>query len=1615
MAVPQKNNLLEGINLDLDELRIPPNFAIFIKNLTDNVNINANAATQAGQDKIKTPIEGNTAITLAQTIPSGINYCIGAYSSEQTNECYFFLYNSNGQHSAWVISGDLGVARMFHMSSLLNFQLKPQYFISEGRCTLELVSFYDKTNNSQSYRKLLCFTDNFNEPRCIDVESSYQTNSFTTPYFTASLPNYYPETLITLGVPLPIKCMGLNTPVAYNPVPADTLIQNLEIRRAWQFRVKFIDVFGRESEHGIISNQYITVIGGGCITASNGQPRCVVLNFDAGNPFVDFIQIEFRLWVDGLTPMEGQWQISDTIAKWDNSANVQYYNRNINPALVYNASTNTIAYTFCADKESLPIDPAETSRTEPLVPRLSSSCFSMAKRLGLANNLRNFEPISPSVLSGINVTAKDPNASDVPCPSNSMVNITFYLVCFRPYYNTLTWCLRQTFGQWGFGEADGGDCATGRTLGSTSYTSTLKLDETFGDQTNPGFIAYAAGTNYKCIMKPGHLDPVTGAFTPTPMPAYSKCMQGTLRVPAGKYVIRIASHKATINDSDLQSTSTYVCGQTFVQYLANPIYIRNDFPGYVAKEIVIDCTGGVDVNLNSPTSPVFVVMALDDGVHSGAQDGYLYEYPGGKPIEMAPCFPAGLSEGGAPMDGYGSFWTDHNGFYFCTSPRHAAIKIKLDMCDGAGPQIIRPDILTPLTMTNTAAITHGDGSGTPPGACWGVGGNWKNKVYVFPGATSFPAGAQRKITLHAGTCNDINVGVPGVLGVPRLAQPAITDVSGNAVYTLHNVYEYSAVWSPLPVLGSLVPTKTNIINTQQYLILSQTGACQWNTCTQCGVGMGDPGYGYDECGTTRTRLLQIQAKSAGTNLYGIQSGGRYSVSIIAHDILGRHTFAQKVGYVSSANLNDTTYQKFALQKIGYSIAPGTTFPTIFKYITFAVGVNTIFSDFFSWAVDWVQPVDNGGNTSGTPTSIRIYYTSLNEYNKQFNFNTTTNWEFIGTNDQGGTTGVPVEGDIIQFIMNGNGSWFNSVKQGIVRYSQQGTFVLIDYDSGLIDNLGQFLMNGALFRVIRPVQFQENDVNYYEQCFTIQLNPDGTVPSSLLNGVLPYFDSYLVQRQIPVPQLANQPAAIPPGGAPPNAVVYTSTGNPTSPVGNYIINNPNFNNLLALSTTDNQTTFPFYFETPSASDWWGNHVSNRGRIFVVNPYEEERRIGTEIALSDTLSDRGTLNGLSYFESQNAQVFDRNTFGDITLVFVEMGELLVICTSDYFVTRYNQTQIQITETGQLVGQNSQGEIFTSPQVKVGSNFGLIPTFINTATKFNGQVAWLDAKGHLIFSDFNQSKMMEKDNYQGYILNKIAAVNIDNQNPNNGLNFFVGGIDPKSMEYYLTRFNISIFGTAFYFNLEAQPKPDANETMVFDMATGRLKLFVSPTPEMWARLPGYYSQRQFISFKGGAPYAHHGNPAAGALPPFANFYGRQCECRVTVVANEQPEKPKRFLYCEVFLRQTSPAVTGVMPQVLFFSDLIYSEKGQFSRLFPLRWSIRDGFNCAEFLCDMTTPADPNLPSQTGPNSLLDGNPMQGRWLKQSLVTQQSYDGRYFELSAVNIYMNGIYKADSGGQSQQ
>ena len=99
--MPNINRIFNGfMNLDDDNFRLPPNDYIDALNVTRD-------AKGEGQDVVLTNINGNQQVSYS--LPSGNNKCIGKFGDSVRNRLYYFVYNSNGNHSVlfWDATNDL--------------------------------------------------------------------------------------------------------------------------------------------------------------------------------------------------------------------------------------------------------------------------------------------------------------------------------------------------------------------------------------------------------------------------------------------------------------------------------------------------------------------------------------------------------------------------------------------------------------------------------------------------------------------------------------------------------------------------------------------------------------------------------------------------------------------------------------------------------------------------------------------------------------------------------------------------------------------------------------------------------------------------------------------------------------------------------------------------------------------------------------------------------------------------------------------------------------------------------------------------------------------------------------------------------------------------------------------------------------------------------------------------------------------------------------------------------------------------------------------------------------------------------------------------------------------
>lgn len=1594
--VPIKVIPVDGIDLDTSPQRMLETKAVFVKGLTltshKNENLN-NGTGEGGNYTAETPLEGNVLLDSMPILPAGKNICIGSFYSRETYETYIFVHNENEDHCIYGY-GQYTLPHIVYKGADLNFSLNPELYISKGRCVLETRYFTDISDfASPKMYKFLIFTDGFNPQRFIEVESSSATNYYdiTLPYFD-NVANYDRSKLINLGVPTPSRCISVE-PIARTE--ADLFKQNQLVDRMWQWRIRFITRYGQVSEYGIISNQWTSVTGGGCIASSDGLPRCVKLFIEAGGPLVEKIEIYFRINL-------GDWKKYDTIEKYDNSVTGPWYERALNPDLLnYNAGSNTFEYIFCADKQWDLVDQEEANRIENYLPIRSNALFSLDLSLVLVNNDRGFDPIPKTELEKVDIIVDDPSGG---CSTNRKVVVYAFILHHAGWtvgdnlgdcmglvsqaYQPTTAPMTPSFGGpgiwWGKNiySGPGGGIAVDS---STYFGQFFRFENTLFPNAPKNFTGFMAGTPYhteavqyirdgnnECMVGPwNYAVPPTSCNAQVPSGVYLQRFEFDLA--PGVYAFRLGSHLC-IPESDMkyQETSTYVWGTALMGNL-NAANLGAPFAGFASteKEIIIDCTAG-DVILNQANDKCLVVLDLGNVEVPGTTgpgtsmvyDGYLREDVIGKlPLERM------LISGTNPSVTRIVKHTDHNGYWFGAWTASPAGDPTLTTL---GPTTNKPTALVDdCTTTHNKDLT-GFAALDSNGDQYSAGGFWFQLASsIFSGDDEFPDTGRTHVRGGIYLCGGETV---GVVNQPVFVEGATYDISNTmGIYDII-IHKWSGDYAASPVL----------------IHISHNGVCLLTSCADpCDYSI--PSYSYPQlaCGAgtnapcnpiTTQRTICVDATSVGmvgVNNAGPQNGGIYQVCINTYDWVGRRRFAQTLDKFRFSIKSISETQVYGFSTIRFVMDPSILFPSDVEYITFGITPNLNFSDFLQWPADQFQFIDETGETNNAnPTHIRIYIGSLNEYNKNFYFGTNTNWQFI---PKEGVVGIGVLGDQVEFIQKGDGTWFDSRIICPVQYDKSGQFFTIPYRDELLPLMDTSVGPKTILKFIRPKDLQEN-APFFEVCGRIKVV--NGVPETF-TGIIPAVDSYIYGRRIPVPKAFTNVDG--------TYITYPTTNNTDNPL--------NANNVIRFFDENNPqvndaTPFPAVFEHNSPSDFWGTKVSNRGRVNVINPQEEIKRLDNAVIVSKAFADNSVFNGLSYFSEPDEFFFNQEDLGGITAVIRVLNRLLFICRNGNFVVGYRESGLRKGEGDFLVASESIGN-FSIPQKLKGGEYGCQQYFANTIQEHEGIVYWMDAaKQALVQSDFDGAMDVSIPNgYKSYMNKKIERHNqvkaiLNTVNP-----IFFGGINPRTKEYVLSYNQIPKGPGTYpsYINAAAELNyNDANDTLIIDLRRGNLKSFAPYTPEYYSMIES--ANGQFISLRHGETWTH--TNALGNI--FNNFFGVQTKKYLEVIYNGGTEKIKRALWTEVYCKEH-----------MFVVDRIVTETGQLSKIPAPYWRKGENIYMAAFLCDRNTVFQPADQASMIPKALVAGDALSGRWFKVRYTSLNADDAKYCELTSLFAYVLEIDKS--------
>lgn len=1446
---------LDGMNLDVAPEYLKETQARFVKNLYYQLSDFGDAQDQNGANLgVQKPLVSNE-IYYPYTLPAGVSSVIGTLSSRQTSELYVFVYNTLSNHFIFRVNGDQRTIDALAPSPCFNFQMNPKYFIGEGQCHIEISYIVNPDTEVTEIKKDLYWCDGFNYHGYVRFDDYLNTNGFDPTSFNYFQGTYDRCAMLRMGLPTPSDCIKIDQ-VPFDPETDIGKNNNLNYS-SWQFRVLDIDVFGRPSEHGMISDLFY-LSNNSCLSASDMLSRCVNLTFYAGNPLINKKQIEYR------NCNETQWYIDSVIELYNGSNLGEWWLRGRNQDVVYNATTNEITYTFCKDKLCDLADINETNRTSPQLPRTSQALAKVGKNIALGNNLDGFPPFSKKdILDKLSVTVANPIASKI----GQTANITVWMRIYNPYqqgYQKI-WKLATDYV---FGGISNG---TGITNIKSDY------QQYFAVPGQKGPLGYLAGTNNYAVGVQYYLDANNNLvedtdFTQNYDQEYFIKFQFN-SVPKDTYLFRLASHLADPNVIDIRKTSTYVGGiwnftnmkvGTSISYQTKEVVINvcdSDYDTMTSGQILLlyDLTNprNYDTNLN----PFF-----SKGHHSDSTvvDGYIYESVDpvtGQSVFPVPLLQINVETSGSPV--ITSVNTDHNGFYFSgairvnnlhTRPYYDVTAIGYCSClkqnligfsFGKLFQVYSKDLIIGLAQP----------------------------FPVINSCTDFETNPCSRVVIKGilQLCNS-TVGVPNVNIV----------LSRGGVVTTGSDGSFSLIAYDDVIKGSTV---------DQLYIMS--GSCSLTACD--GSCFEVINVTFAPCNTCVVRDVDAGITSVlYTSNKGLLSGGRYGTSLIGYDWLGRHNFAQTEDklYFNIPSLSQI--KMFGFSSVTLNIPNSITFPAWVDYLMIGITVELNYGgNYIDWIADKVTFVDNSGlENDAAPTQIRIDYGSLNQFNLNNNFNTTTGWQIT---PQSSTE--PRTADIVQILRNGDGTWLDSPVTSLVKYDQTGQYFLINYSPSLAN-----LKENALIRLANPQDCTNKD-QFFTLCGKIKvINGKAQTKSILLNA----FDTYYQYRQIPVP-------------------VTVTSGTP--PVNSTIIE---------------LRQFGFPFESPSITDTWGKNCWNIGSFVVQNPYENEIVSLNEVALSGAVTPNDQLNYLSYFDTANKVTFNINDTGGILYLGVKTGVVFVLCQFKNFLVGYGDNEARLNGSG-LVYVPSGEDTFGKPERALSGFYGCQLFDKNTIREKDGSVQWLDRNKVAILQNDVQSTGFQRTQQTTDVsrYNKsdstivswlTAKIKFQQQyniaNPNN-VRYFHSVINPSNNEWLLSEFTI---GGNTFVNEERDYDVTKQETISFDIMNKVWKTFLSSTPEYFGYLEGSNIGQLLFSFQNGVAYSNTGST-------FNTFFGIPCESIYRFIFNTDGFKKKKFQAIEVY-----------SPDKLLWSDQILTEKQQ-SRLLKTFFKKQDYFFSAPLLCDVNS----------------------------------------------------------------
>lgn len=702
----------------------------------------------------------------------------------------------------------------------------------------------------------------------------------------------------------------------------------------------------------------------------------------------------------------------------------------------------------------------------------------------------------------------------------------------------------------------------------------------------------------------------------------------------------------------------------------------------------------------------------------------------------------------------------------------------------------------------------------------------------------------------------------------------------------------------------IIRNRPNRVRTIRFFLMDNKGCFSYGCNNGCNACMPYSGYSFSQTFYTNPILI--------FNLFFFPQNDKINTSYINATVAGlksggRYPFGFVIegdcGYISAVN------------ELPYIDVPrvqekGDLIFSLFQYngngITLPSWAKCLHivrgENINKYELQWV--VDKIERIEGN-TKIKLTIQSLNDYNANYLFNTNTKYQWA-------------KGDRVEFIRNGDNKIFSFANNNLLLYQT-------------ISPLHDITISGLT----------NADANYFNQ---ILIEDDGKLDDLIEGAIIE------LQR---LPECQTEPT-------------YYSIG-VSIPIVNGKLSNDSgifhtFDTYLVKRVISGRILQEFEHHSPS--DFWGDRVTDVGKAYFRNKYENLKRYGRAITIN-------TRDQFNYF-GDIIKLLPNPEHGDITSMWIYDDKVIpVIGEKDNCILTSADELLRLNNQGVVVALPSDS-IISDPQPKLSGVFGCKYEDIGSIFYGDGWFTYVDSdKSAWVIHNFETAKDFSDGRMSTYFRKRCQEISFFNNqtaqtDPNDPLRFlnhlkYISGYNNHTNVLHLTI--KSLRNDAI--NNEKMPYIKPNETLRYSTSENKFLGFASYTPERYSNVDLNDADGcSMIAFFNSIPWIH---PIISTV--FNNFFGISVDRVVGISLNKYQEKIK------------SPIALEIQDEKKWFAFKIETDKPNSLSEIPPKRVKNDGRKWnASFLR--------NINSVGG---LFNGALLNGYWCAITLVRDNTINDQY------------------------